>query len=184
MKPWMILAPLAFAASAHATELNLGAHLEGSPLVLSKLSPDGGWLAGAAVHGTWRLGPVLDVGIELGWSANAGWDDDASERGRLDLTRAVGQVGWGKQLGEVRLVLALEAGVGLPDRSDAHPEATASPAGTVGLLGGAEWAVGSGLELVAQLGGRMSVWSVEDGEGGDPQGQLAFPLRLGVQYRF
>jgi|JI10StandDraft_1071094.scaffolds.fasta_scaffold458500_1 hypothetical protein len=52
MKPWMILAPLAFAASAHATELNLGAHLEGSPLVLSKLSPDGGWLAGAAVHAT------------------------------------------------------------------------------------------------------------------------------------
>ena len=184
MKSWMILAPLAFAASAQAAELNLGAHLEGSPLVLSKVSSDGGWLAGAAVHATWRLGPVLDVGVELGWSANARWEDDTSGSSRLDLTRVVGQVGWGKQLGEVRLVLTAEAGVGLPDRSDAHPEATVSPAGTMGLLGGAEWAVGSGLELVAQLGGRMSLWSVEDGEGGDPQGQLAFPVRLGVQYRF
>jgi hypothetical protein len=30
----------------------------------------------------------------------------------------------------------------------------------------------------------LNHWSVEDGEGGDPQGQLAFPVRLGVQYRF
>lgn len=180
MKPWMILAPLALAVSAQATELNLGAHLEGTPLVLSKVGRDGGYLAGAAVHAAWRLGPVLDLGIELGWSANSRLEsvDYEEGRNRVELTRFVGQAGWGKQLGDVRLALTLEAGVGLPDIHGANPAATA------GVLGGAEWAVGGGLELVAQIGGRMTLWTVSDGEGGDPQGQVAFPARLGVQYRF